>query len=239
MKDRKIRIVNPTIFFSTIYITIIILLLIGFYFYHTNKINKVLNILKNQYELKIEEKDNELEGKTIIIEQKENTLEEKNELINQLENKKKELESTTENLNKEIEKLKQEIEQLKVAKATTSRSSDSTRITNTYNTNEGEWIKFTATYYCPCNICSEGWSRKTASGATATAGRTIAMPSNYTFGTKILMKDSNGNLLNNGQPYIVEDRGGAIKNSRVDIFVNSHSEALKLGRRTVYLQIIK
>ena len=42
----------------------------------------------------------------------------------------------------------------------------------------------------------------------------------------------------NGHIYTVEDRGGAIKGNKIDIYVNSHSEALKLGKQTnvpVYL----
>ena len=89
---------------------------------------------------------------------------------------------------------------------------------------------FTLTYYCPCTKCCGKYaSGITASGTTATAGRTIAASSQYAFGTKMII---------NGHTYTVEDRGGAIKGNKIDIYVDSHQEALKLGRKTnvpVYL----
>ncbi|MBO5089121.1 MAG: 3D domain-containing protein, partial [Lachnospiraceae bacterium] len=41
----------------------------------------------------------------------------------------------------------------------------------------------------------------------------------------------------NGQVYVAEDRGGAIKGKRIDMFFMTHKEALRWGRRTmtVYL----
>lgn len=74
------------------------------------------------------------------------------------------------------------------------------------------------THYCPCSQCC-GWSTGiTASGTYATAGRTVACNS-LPFGTQIMI---NGNI------YIVEDTGG-MSNSTIDIFVESHQEALNLG----------
>lgn len=74
------------------------------------------------------------------------------------------------------------------------------------------------THYCPCSQCC-GWSTGiTASGTYATAGRTVACNS-LPFGTQIMI---NGNI------YTVEDTGG-MSNSTIDIFVESHQEALNLG----------
>lgn len=36
----------------------------------------------------------------------------------------------------------------------------------------------------------------------------------------------------NNTIYTVEDRGGAIKGNKIDIYVDSHEEALKLGKQT-------
>lgn len=83
---------------------------------------------------------------------------------------------------------------------------------------------FETTAYCACAKCCGKSDGITASGTYATAGRTIAAPSNYSFGTEI---EINGNV------YVVEDRGGAIKGNRIDIFFDSHSEANNYGRRTV------
>lgn len=88
----------------------------------------------------------------------------------------------------------------------------------------GEYI---LTAYCPCPICCGAYSNMenptTASGTTATAGRTIAAPSNFAFGTQLVI---------NGQVYTVEDRGSAITGNRIDVFFSSHAEALAFGRRS-------
>lgn len=79
---------------------------------------------------------------------------------------------------------------------------------------------FTLTYYCACQKCCGKTNGITAWGTKATTGRTIATSSKYAFGTKLVI---------NGHTYVVEDRGGAIKGNKIDVYVDSHSEALKLG----------
>lgn len=71
-------------------------------------------------------------------------------------------------------------------------------------------------------------SARTASGTTCKAGRTIAAPSRFAFGTKLMF---------NGNVYTVEDRGGAIVNNVLDLYVDSESEAVQWGVR--YLQVYK
>lgn len=79
----------------------------------------------------------------------------------------------------------------------------------------------TATAYCPCAYCCGKTDGITASGTIATQGRTIAAdPSVLAYGTEVSI---------NGNTYIVEDCGGAIKGNRIDIFYNSHEEALEFG----------
>lgn len=82
---------------------------------------------------------------------------------------------------------------------------------------------FTLTAYCPCSKCCGKSDGITASGTTAIAGRTIAADTSiYPFGTELII---------NGQAYIVEDRGGAIKGNKIDIFFNDHEEALNFGMK--------
>jgi 3D (Asp-Asp-Asp) domain-containing protein len=80
------------------------------------------------------------------------------------------------------------------------------------------------THYCPCpKCCGDNADGYTASGKLAVRGM-IATSSHYPFGTQMMI---------NGIMYTVEDRGGSgIENNihRVDIFVPTHSEALRLGR---------
>ena len=93
--------------------------------------------------------------------------------------------------------------------------------------------EFTLTGYCPCAICCGKWSNPsnpiTASGTTPAAGRTVAADtSRYPFGTKLMI---------NGQIYTVEDVGGAIKGNHIDIYFNTHQEALAFAKQygSVYL----
>ena len=82
---------------------------------------------------------------------------------------------------------------------------------------------YTLTAYCPCRKCCGKWANGiTASGATAKAGHTIAAPKDIPFGTVLVI---------DGVPYTVEDRGGSIRNKKLDIFFNTHAEAKKFGKR--------
>lgn len=84
------------------------------------------------------------------------------------------------------------------------------------------------TAYCPCPICCGAYSNmespRTASGTTPAAGRTVAAPSDFAFGTKLNI---------GGVIFTVEDRGGAINGKHLDIYFNTHAEALAFGMRTV------
>lgn len=85
---------------------------------------------------------------------------------------------------------------------------------------------FSSTAYCNCSKCCGKWSGgPTASGAYPQAGRTIAVdPNIISLGTKVLI---NGNI------YIAEDTGSAIKGKKIDIYFDSHSAALNYGRRNI------
>ena len=84
------------------------------------------------------------------------------------------------------------------------------------------------TAYCGCVKCCGKTDGITASGTHVTAGRTIAAPPEIPFGTQIII---------NGHTYTVEDRGGAIKGNRIDIYFETHEEALKFGVQ--YVEIFK
>ena len=38
---------------------------------------------------------------------------------------------------------------------------------------------------------------------------------------------------------VVEDRGGAIKGDKIDLFFRTHKQALKWGRQTVKVQVVR
>ncbi len=115
---------------------------------------------------------------------------------------------------------------VQVQKKVTSRSSTLPRVSST-STTGGTVYKITA--YCPCSKCCGKTNGRTASGTTATAGRTVAASSKFAFGTKLNI---------GGHVYTVEDRGGAINGNKIDIFVNSHAEALAWGVRYLNVSVV-
>ena len=87
------------------------------------------------------------------------------------------------------------------------------------------------TAYCPCEKCCGNSNGITASGTKAKQGRTVAVDPRYiTYGTEIII---------DGQTYIAEDCGGAIKGNRIDLFFDSHSEAESFGKQTKIVRIVK
>ena len=115
---------------------------------------------------------------------------------------------------------------VQVQKVQTSRSSTLPRTTST-STTGGTTYKITA--YCPCSKCCGKTTGRTASGTKATAGRTVAASSKFAFGTKLNI---------GGHIYTVEDRGGAVNGNKIDIFVNTHAEALQWGVRYMNVSVV-
>lgn len=115
---------------------------------------------------------------------------------------------------------------IQVQKKATSRSSTLPRTSSSSSTG-GTVYKITA--YCPCSKCCGKSTGRTASGTKATAGRTVAASSKFAFGTKLNI---------GGHVYTVEDRGGAVTGNKIDIFVNSHAEALQWGVRYLNVSVV-
>lgn len=105
----------------------------------------------------------------------------------------------------------------------TSRSGTTTRaaVATAATTTSGTQV-YKITAYCSCAKCCGKATGRTAMGTKATAGRTVAASGKFAFGTKLNI---------NGHVYTVEDRGGAINGKKIDIYVNSHAEALAWGVR--------
>jgi 3D (Asp-Asp-Asp) domain-containing protein len=115
-----------------------------------------------------------------------------------------------------------------------------------------DYVTLEATGYCKCQECC-GWKRNlllqpvyaygsqkgekkkigvTASGKKAKPGRTIAADTSiYPFGTKM-------NIPGYGWG-VVEDRGGAIKGGKIDLFFRTHKQALKWGRKTLRVEVVR
>lgn len=77
----------------------------------------------------------------------------------------------------------------------------------------------------------------TASGTRAKVGTVAVDPSVIPLGTKLYIKDINGQ-----KDYgyaVAEDTGGAIKNIKIDLYFNTEDEAIQFGRREVKVYILK
>ena len=83
--------------------------------------------------------------------------------------------------------------------------------------------KFFITHYCPCaKCCGVGGGKVTASGTKPTAGRTVGVnPRLIKYGTHLKVGKKSG--------YVAEDTGGGIGWKHLDVFCNSHQEALNAG----------
>lgn len=115
-----------------------------------------------------------------------------------------------------------------------SRASTTSRAESAENgstsSNSGTVKVYKVTAYCPCSKCCGKYaSGYTSSGTKATPGRTAAASSSLPFGTKLKI---------NGKTYVVEDRGGAIKGNRIDIYVGSHAEALAWGVKYLPVEVV-
>ena len=71
----------------------------------------------------------------------------------------------------------------------------------------------------------------TASGAYASAWCTVAAGRGYPLGTIIYIPYFSN--MPNGGWFVVQDRGGAIANNRVDIYMNTYNECIQFGRRNL------
>ncbi len=103
-----------------------------------------------------------------------------------------------------------------------------------YDSDQGTYLgTYYLTAYCPCEICCGEWSNTenpvTASGSPAVEGVTVAAPSEFAFGTELVI---------NGHTYVVQDRGGAINGKRLDIYCSTHERALNYpaGYYDVYMK---
>ena len=116
---------------------------------------------------------------------------------------------------------------VQVQKNITSRAANNT-VTNATHTGTTKIFKVTA--YCSCAKCCGKTTGRTASGTKATAGHTVAASGQFSFGTKLMI---------NGQEYTVEDRGGAIQGNRIDIYMNSHVDAVAWGVKYLPVQVVQ
>ena len=88
---------------------------------------------------------------------------------------------------------------------------------------------FVVTAYCACEKCCGEWSDGfTFTGTKATQGRTIAVdPDVIPLGSTVYFDGMDG--LTSG--FVAEDIGGSINGNHIDLFFESHEDALQWGIR--------
>jgi 3D (Asp-Asp-Asp) domain-containing protein len=114
-------------------------------------------------------------------------------------------------------------------------------ITKTNTVSKVLTVKVTA--YCSCVKCCGVWSKDhpsrqgtdyeqhTTSGTIPVAGRTVAVdPDIIPLGSKILI---------DGHEYIAEDTGSGVKGNHIDIYFDSHEEALEWGVKTLEVEVFE
>jgi 3D (Asp-Asp-Asp) domain-containing protein len=98
-------------------------------------------------------------------------------------------------------------------------------------------IKMQVTAYCACpKCCGPDAIGLTASGKDVSYnnGRFVAADKSFAFGTNLIIPGYNDN-----KPVEVQDRGGAIKGNKLDVFFPTHQEALEWGRRNIEVTVLE
>lgn len=111
-----------------------------------------------------------------------------------------------------------------------SESTDSSSQNYTETPREIYAGRFTTTAYCSCRKCCRGGKNRTKSGTIPQAGHTISADLNvFPLGTKLRIGDT---------IYTVEDSGSGIRGNKLDIFFNSHNQALQYGRQSADVYVV-
>lgn len=105
---------------------------------------------------------------------------------------------------------------------------------NSVGNEQWQTVQMRVTAYCPCSKCCGSYSDGiTACGHKITAGdRFAAADKMYPFGTQMIIPG-----YKNDKAVKVLDRGGAIGGNCLDVFFNSHQEALEWGVRYLDVKI--
>ncbi len=96
---------------------------------------------------------------------------------------------------------------------------------------EPKVVNLNSSAYCACMSCCGKTNGITSSGAKATEWYTVAAGKGYPIGTVIYVPALADKP--NGGWFVVQDRGGAISNNRIDIYMGSHQSAINYGRRNL------
>lgn len=94
---------------------------------------------------------------------------------------------------------------------------------------EGKFVINASAYTAAADECGKS-DGVTASGVKVQEKRTLACPPQYPFGAKVKIEGYG--------IFTCEDRGGAIKGNKFDIYMQTKSEAFAFGRRKLEAELI-
>lgn len=101
-----------------------------------------------------------------------------------------------------------------------------------------EVTAYTAGYESTGKVPGDAGYGVTASGTQVTQGRTIAAGKNIPFGTKIYIPYLDGREGFGEAIFTVEDRGGAIKENNIDVYMSDLTQAREFGRMPLDVYIL-
>ncbi len=94
---------------------------------------------------------------------------------------------------------------------------------------EGKFVINASAYTAAADECGKS-DGITASGVKVQEKRTLACPPQYPFGAKVKIEGYG--------VFTCEDRGGAIKGNKFDIYMQTKSEAFAFGRRNLEAELV-
>ena len=115
---------------------------------------------------------------------------------------------------------------------------------------EGRWITVEATSYCPCALCCDVRTERTANGTnTNREPYGVAASRNLPFGTTLFIPVGAGYLdetypRDSQRLFTVDDRGSALDSerrryglTRIDVRYRSHDFAVRFGRKIISVYV--
>jgi 3D (Asp-Asp-Asp) domain-containing protein len=94
---------------------------------------------------------------------------------------------------------------------------------------KGKFVVNASAYTAAADECGKS-DGITASGKKVKENETLACPKSFPFGTKVRIEGYG--------TYICQDRGGAIKGNKVDIYMETKAQAFAFGRRNLTAEIV-
>lgn len=133
---------------------------------------------------------------------------------------------------KDILKLSNELTSEKLAKLEEEKKKVEKKIDKIrkYNLPEGKFTINASAYTAAADECGKS-DGITASGKKVKENETIACPKNFPFGTKIEIEGMG--------TFECQDRGGAIKGNKIDIYMETKTQAFAFGRQNLTAEIIE